>query len=273
MHGWILEEDLDPVLREQQGWNGLISFARILKMKTYEDVVGPPDNLPGFKRIYGQDGKPNLTTLCCIPDPRLRLLREKCLFDLPKQKLMSHDATTSKMFIPSGLASFELKISVELDKGSKEAGLTIFHSLGKSTSLADSGTATDSKLDMQSQTSLIYDAEQSEVVIDRHKSSGRKLGISTLPEIAPHVLLHVRDGLSGMTKRETLDIRIFYDASVLEVFVNDLVAITTRVYPESGKCFGILPWTGDGEDAQLLQCQLWELRSGRSTGDSSRQVE
>jgi len=40
-------------------------------------------------------------------------------------------------------------------------------------------------------------------------------------------------------ERETLDIRLFYDVSVLEVFVNNRVVITTRVYPDSGTCFGI----------------------------------
>jgi len=104
-------------------------------------------------------------------------------------------------------------------------------------------------------------------MIERHKSTGGQEGVSTLPEIAPHVLLHLRDPASKLIKRETLDLHIFYDVSVIEVFVNDRVAITTRIYPESGKYFGLHTWAANSGIARLLQCKLWELKAGKTVKD------
>jgi len=66
---------------------------------------------------------------------------------------------------------------------------------------------------------------------------------------------------TGVIKREDLDVRLFFDVSVLEIFVNDRVAITTRVYPDSGKCFAVDAWVGRAESARMTRCSIWELRS------------
>jgi beta-fructofuranosidase len=61
-------------------------------------------------------------------------------------------------------------------------------------------------------------------------------------------------------------VKIFYDVSVLEVFINGRTVLTTRIYPESGKCFGVLPFVVVGEEreveglARVEKCQIWELR-------------
>jgi beta-fructofuranosidase len=75
------------------------------------------------------------------------------------------------------------------------------------------------------------------------------LKINDDPETAPHTLFSIRhhstntDSKSnGVVEQETLDIRLFFDTSILEVFINERVAITTRIYPESGKCFGVRPF-------------------------------
>jgi beta-fructofuranosidase len=61
-------------------------------------------------------------------------------------------------------------------------------------------------------------------------------------------------------------VRIFYDVSVLEVFINGRTVLTTRIYPESGKCFGVLPFVVVGEQREVEgqvrveKCQVWELK-------------
>lgn len=95
--------------------------------------------------------------------------------------------------------------------------------------------------------------------MERHKSNAGATGIATEAEVAPFALLSFLDPASNSVVREKLDIHIFYDVSVLEIFVNNRVAITTRVYPDTGKCFGVRPWAGEEENVVLRQCRLWEL--------------
>ncbi|KAB5518930.1 glycoside hydrolase family 32 protein [Coniochaeta sp. 2T2.1] len=71
-------------------------------------------------------------------------------------------------------------------------------------------------------------------------------------ECAPHSLLKVRD------QEETLDIHLFFDVSVLEVFVNERLAITTRVYPENARCTAVRPFGNSGEP-KVVEWAAWEL--------------
>jgi beta-fructofuranosidase len=51
----------------------------------------------------------------------------------------------------------------------------------------------------------------------------------------------------------------------LEVFVNSRTVLTTRVYPDSGVCFGVLPFVVGGKKEDGGVCvekfNVWELRS------------
>lgn len=49
---------------------------------------------------------------------------------------------------------------------------------------------------------------------------------------------------------------------MLEIFVNGRTVVTTRVYPESGKCFGVMPWVAgkSGDDVGMERFEVWELR-------------
>lgn len=91
------------------------------------------------------------------------------------------------------------------------------------------------------------------------------------PECAPHTLFTRKDGMHDAERQETLDIRVFFDVSVLEVFVNERVAITTRIYPASGICTAVRPFAtysskpaGDGV-AKALEFAVWELEHSAIT--------
>jgi len=68
---------------------------------------------------------------------------------------------------------------------------------------------------------------------------------------------------NSSSKPEDLEIRVFFDVSVIEVFINNRTVITTRVYPESGNCFGVMPFVvGKGRDGvEMSRCEVWELRA------------
>lgn len=65
------------------------------------------------------------------------------------------------------------------------------------------------------------------------------------PESAPHTLFTFQQ--NGCRHRETLDLHVYFDSSVLEVFVNRRTVITTRIYSDSQDCFGMRWFTDKSE--------------------------
>lgn len=92
------------------------------------------------------------------------------------------------------------------------------------------------------------------------------------PEEAKHTLFSFGNGTS-----ERLELHIFFDVSVLEVFVNRRTVISTRIYAKSGRCFGVRwlrrnPSEGDVSEIELggnndmfrrqgfIEGMFWSLR-------------
>jgi beta-fructofuranosidase len=108
------------------------------------------------------------------------------------------------------------------------------------------------------------------LVVDRSHSSSRH-GIRRCPEEAPHTLFRHKqpkeDGeIAGRERLETLDFHIVYDSSVLEIFVNERTALTTRIYPESGTSTEVRPFVSRCQRfgsvttaSQVLSCDFWPL--------------
>ncbi|KAG8416765.1 hypothetical protein J3459_013671 [Metarhizium acridum] len=69
-------------------------------------------------------------------------------------------------------------------------------------------------------TRLIFDLEQQQMVVDRSRSS-----LQQLSDTAPD------SGDLRLLPGEDLQVRIFVDVSIVEIFVNDRFALTSRVYP------------------------------------------
>jgi beta-fructofuranosidase len=104
------------------------------------------------------------------------------------------------------------------------------------------------------------DLETETFTIDRSKST-TILGVNTSKEAAPHTLYIFKDELGNLSL-ETLDIRLFYDVSVLEVFVNERTAISTRLYPSSTICYGLKVFSEQLEDAEapeLRRFDFWDI--------------
>ncbi|KAF9877877.1 hypothetical protein CkaCkLH20_04453 [Colletotrichum karsti] len=81
--GWIIEEDLPVELRKHQGWAGLLSLPRALKLQRLRGVsralVTPLEQIPSIllrqDGIRGNEPTYEVTTLCAVPDDRLSRLR------------------------------------------------------------------------------------------------------------------------------------------------------------------------------------------------------
>ena len=97
----------------------------------------------------------------------------------------------------------------------------------------------------EEETLLYYDAEKKVLVFDSTKSGkdGRMVA-----EAAPFVL----------AENEPLQLRVFVDKSVIEVFANDRQAICRRVYPGRKDSLGVVLFA-DGGQARFNHVKAWEM--------------
>lgn len=104
--------------------------------------------------------------------------------------------------------------------------------------------------DGSEKTSICFDADTRKIWVDREKSS-----LSTLT---------IKTSLCGTLEedgRPELDLHIFVDHSILEVFANGSVCISTRVYPVGeDSCGASIEVLEDGE-LMVLELRSWGMRS------------
>lgn len=256
--GWIFEEDLPEDLVERQGWSGCLSVPRIVVLKTWKNVVGTTrsqvSELTCFNSTKNANDTYTVQTVSLIPDPRLQKSR---ISDLsPQQSLCDGVLTFS-----TAESQLEIDLSFHVPTEAERIGFDILHSS-----------------DASEYTRIYFDSSSETVVIDRSHAT-RQTGVNVSPKQAPHTLFEFKsDGET--TTQEDLDFHVVFDTSVLEVFVNERVAITTRVYPYEGTCNGIRIYTGDDDDkgisvrrnrsdtcesdglvAELRRVNVWSLAS------------
>jgi len=97
----------------------------------------------------------------------------------------------------------------------------------------------------EEETLLFYDAEKKELVFDSTKSGkdGRMV-----VEAAPFVL----------APNEPLQLRVFIDKSIIEIFANDRQVLSRRVYPSRKDALGIVLFA-EGGQAIIKGVKAWEM--------------
>jgi len=88
------------------------------------------------------------------------------------------------------------------------------------------------------------------ITIDSSRSSLLPDVLSRAPETAPIF----------MEARETLNLRVFIDRSVVEVFVNGRQCVALRVYPGRKDSVGV-SLRSQGQDAALKSLDAWQMKS------------
>ena len=99
------------------------------------------------------------------------------------------------------------------------------------------------------ETRISYDSRPQQLTLDRSKST-------QAPETdrAAHV------APLALADDEPLRLRVFLDRSVIEVFANDRVAITSRIYPSRPDSQGVAAFA-EGRPAELLGLTAWRMGS------------
>jgi beta-fructofuranosidase len=245
--GWITEEDLPQKLVDRQNWSGLISLPREVKMQTLRGVkaalVSPLSDITSIE-VQADPQAPStytIRTLGMIPARYVEALRlsTRQLFITGGRKLQSLTAYDEPCMLDVRSCRFELYSTFRVSNTCRRLGLSIFHTPER----VASGS-----------TSISFTTADETLRINRPDLSQVDPDISTVPETAPFTLFEFADG-----SREALQIRAWFDESVLEVFVNERCAISTRVYPATKRCWGIRFWAEDEASASvLMEGRAWD---------------
>jgi len=97
-------------------------------------------------------------------------------------------------------------------------------------------------------TSITYNRTTAQLLVERGHSS-----------LSPDVDRTPQGGSFRLAENETLKLRIFLDASVIEVFANDSACLTSRIYPSRADSLGI-GTLAEGGKARLKALDVWEMR-------------
>ena len=255
--GWITEEYLCDDLRHDQGWSGLLSLPREIRLQTTHNVVRAlKSDLKAITSIACEaDSSGTHTVRTLVSEPVhsvVETLRQKACFhearmSSPLQSENSHDLAFTSEDLQT--TACELDCSFRVSKHCKKIGIQLVHSQGKFHG-RDGRIKQRKKIrkltpkpDFCRKTTLSFNPQTETFEITRpsfpstSETNNSRLLINTTPELAPHTLFTslVKPSETSDSQEtrstEPLTIHAFRDSSVLEVFVNGgRTAISTRLY-------------------------------------------
>ncbi|KAK6369359.1 hypothetical protein LTS17_009702 [Exophiala oligosperma] len=252
--GWS-PEDMNNFGIVQQGYQGALSIPRELFV-LYTPNVKPPSPMRNSSSVYTSN--PNGT--CTARTLGIRPARDVVAGlregshatnhtvggDNDNNTIKGNGAGSGSMMLLNKLNSSSYEISFTVANTTGRAGLTIFASP-----------------DFLEYTSIYHDPTTSTIACDRKKSS-------TIPEFLKttylgffepyNVITHDETGSgSGVAVPETITFDVFVDGSLVEIFVNDRFALTTRVYPSRLDSTGVGLFASKGVEVTYSgPLQVWD---------------
>lgn len=234
--GWITEDDL-PVKRQiKQGWSGCLSLPRVVTLTTLHHVsratASPLGNITCIKASLEEEGDHagqglyTVQTLGIMPDPRLQKLR----LGASKQEISNcplRDGTQAHV-LPLKTAYWEARGLFSSAGACKRVGLKIHHK-----------SITQRTVMYFSPSDETFVIQRPDLRLPADGGTDAESPAKLQEEKAPFTLFTTRNLETGTDAEERLKIHLFYDKSVLEVFVNERAVITTRVYLQDTDCSGI----------------------------------
>ncbi|CEL02582.1 Putative Invertase (Fragment) [Aspergillus calidoustus] len=279
--GWITEEDLPDEVRGEQGWSGLISLPRVPKLQTIKRVkrarmTANLSDITSIEAVADGSGTHTVRTLGVALDKRVEKLRTGARETRIGDVVLGPEAKHSdEAFMPLDTTKWEVDAEIAVGKDCKRVGVIIYHAENRN-----------------QKTVVFWDPVCETFQVDRPDLSNTALGsrnINHAPEITPHTLFTTVSAASQPEKpttlaklfslfskaseRETeepLHIRALFDTSVLEIFVNERSALTTRIYQAADEdggtpaCVGLqffadeVDSTSDTASSRLLRATVWD---------------
>lgn len=248
-YGWAPEDNNNFAIT-QQGFQGSLSLPRELFVHTAEGLLNTDGQLTitGSSRLtQHQDGTFTAHTLGVRPledvVDGLRNGSQELVF-APCQY------TTSTSLQSSGSKSMELTATFANVSG--QVGLTI-------------GASPNG----QEYTNIYFDPSNNTITVDRAHSS-------LITEFANSSVIGYFYPYTTAEGTEPIVMTVFVDGSLIELYVNDRFALTTRIYPSMEDSTGFGVFFGQGASAQVNDIAAWmglqNVFPGRPLNSSSALV-
>jgi len=170
-------------------------------------------------------------TLCVEPVPELRALRRE------HYHREGVDLTSAADYVLPDVQGACLEIVAEFEPAWGEA--------------TDYGLLVRCSPEQDEYTAILYDCTAGTLVVDRDHAS-----------LAPESYRGVHRGAVAPADEESITLRILLDHSVIEVYVNDRVCLTERIYPTRDDSQGIRLVAKNGR-ARLRTLDVWQMASGQ----------
>lgn len=261
-YGWAEEDiiaDDATFSANQQGFQGSLSLARELFVQTTRGLANPEGILGELGTSYvsqGLDGSFTATTLGIRPLPDVVSgLRNGST----QRSYPGRTYNTTTLLTSSGSTHMELRATVRSSSGP----------YGFQIAVNPNGTE---------YTTVSYNPSNNTVVVDRSHSSllaGEYFNnASNIGYFYPYTLQSPYYGGNTTTEAVTWD--IFLDGSLLEIYINERFALTTRIYPSMEGSTGYGVYVGGGASAVVDSVDIWaelaDVWPERPKNSSSRLV-
>lgn len=241
--GWMIEEDLPDADLKERGWTGCFGVPRELFVQKVDGVVGALRSdlhAIGSVDVTPSPGGYAVSTLGTRPLAELAGLNGAKIFDYSPSPLKPLQTCVLN-------APLSCRIDATLDVFDKTESVSLLLRHSDDLTIA---------------TAITFDCREERLVVDRSKSTHRP-DINTAPEIGSHTLYRLADETSATGTLEPLRLTVFLDHDVIEVFANDRLAISTRVYTDARHAGISLASVGGGQVENLT---VWQVEGARGSG-------
>jgi beta-fructofuranosidase len=167
-------------------------------------------------------------SLTCLPAPEIEMLRGE------HRRWTDLELTPASQGVLGDMRGDCLEILAELEPGNAQVELKVRCSP-----------------DSEEETSIFYDGRAGSLIVNRARSS--------LAD-DPHAAKSAHKAPLVLEHSERLELHVYLDRSVLEVFANEHTCITSRIYPTRPDSLGV-DLVVQGGRAILRSLDIWEMRS------------
>lgn len=247
LHGWIIEEDLPLDDLRSKGWTGDLGVPREIFLQTFEGIESgletPLAKIESLETVPSPSNSTERTrhlTFGIRPFREVDNLRGRPLdISLPSEILSGHTYNLLQDCAPSA----ELRLCFRLVGSCNTVRVWLRH---------------NKRLDVG--TILEVDLIKETIRVDRSASNSRD-DIHKSDEIGAFTLFKHQNEAS-ISACEDLQLRIFMDHNILEVFANDRFAMSTRIYaPQDCRSVSV-GFEGTSKfGVDLVEAIAWPMKS------------
>ncbi|KAJ5376096.1 hypothetical protein N7509_012982 [Penicillium cosmopolitanum] len=239
--GWA-QEDLNDFGAVQQGYQGAFALPREVFIQDTQNVLrsssSSKDTTLGNARFFkSANGTWTASTLGVRPAPDVvKGLQHGSKHT--KYPCTARSCKTDQIKLPNHPSnSYQLSLSIKRTTG--VAGITIGASPNR-----------------EEYTNIYFDPWNNTICVDRAHSSLIKefTNYTHAGYFKPYQI--AQKNTSSVA--ETIDLTIFVDGSLIEVYANDRFALTSRIYPSREDSTGISFFAGEGVDVEYSRLEIWD---------------